>query len=99
MSPVENDKYRATFIGGQQIDTQSINFKFFHQKGWGGEFSNTTLTTASDIIFIGSGGDSGRDPGNLGLVNGTTLESGATYIFTLDASAGINSAVLTVEKK
>jgi hypothetical protein len=99
MSPVGVQKYQVTVAGGQQISTESINFKFFHQKGWGGEFSNTMLTTASDIVFVGVGEDSGRDPGNLGLVSGTTLEAGAVYVFTVDVSAGINNAVLTVVKK
>lgn len=99
MSPVGDRKYQVTVVGGQQISIESINFKFFHQKGWGGEFSHTTLTTESDIVFVGSGGDSGRDSGNLGLVGDVPLEDGAVYVFTVDVSAGINNAVLTVVKK
>jgi hypothetical protein len=99
MSPVEDKKYQITVVGGQQISTEGINFKFFHQKDWGGEFTNTTLTTTSDIVFVGSGGDSGRDPGNLGLVGNIPLETGATYVFTVDVSEGINNAVLTVSIK
>lgn len=98
MSPVGGGKYRLTLTGGRTVNTGSINFKFFHQKGWGGEFASN-LTTASDIVFVGSGGDSGRDPGNLGIVAGKTLEEGVTYVFIVDVSAGIDHAVLTVEKK
>jgi hypothetical protein len=98
MAPLEGNKYRLTVVGGQTINIESINFKFFHQQGWGSEFT-TNLTTTSEIVFVGSGGSSGRDSGNLGLVAGKTLEEGATYVFTVDVSAGIGNAVLTVVKK
>jgi hypothetical protein len=97
MAPVGNKRYQLTVVGGQTISTESINFKFFHQKGWGGEFT-TNLTTTSDIVFVGTGGDSGRDPGNLGLVSGKTLEEGGLYVFTVDVSGGISNAILTVVK-
>ncbi|WP_256013395.1 DUF5125 domain-containing protein [Desertivirga xinjiangensis] len=99
MAPVGNKKYQITTVAGTSIRTDNINFKFFHQKGWGGEYKNTELSTTSDVIFVGSGGSSGRDPGNLGIVAGKTLEAGATYVFTVDLSAGNDKAVLTVTKK
>jgi len=98
MAPVGNKKYQLTVVGGETIRTDEINFKFFHQKGWGGEFGSAAITTTSDIIFIGDG-TNGRDNGNLGIVSGATLETGATYVFTVDVSAGIDKAVLTVVKK
>ena len=98
MAPVGNKKYQLTVVGGETIRTDEINFKFFHQKGWGGEFGSAAITTTSDIIFIGDG-TNGRDSGNLGIVPGVTLETGATYVFTVDVSAGIDKAVLTVVKK
>ncbi|MEA5062695.1 MAG: DUF5121 domain-containing protein, partial [Petrimonas sp.] len=67
-------------------------------KGWGGEFGSATLTTASEIIFVGDG-TNGRDNGNLGIVSGKTLTTGKTYLFTVDVSAGANAAVLTVVEK
>lgn len=104
MVPLGDKKYQVTVVGGETISTEDINFKFFHQKGWGGEFSNSTLKTSSDIVFVGAGEDPGpgnskRDPGNLGLYKGTTLKEGSTYVFTIDVSAGIDKAVLTVEEK
>jgi hypothetical protein len=98
MAPMGNKKYQLTVVGGETIRTDEINFKFFHQKGWGGEFGSAAITTTSDIIFIGDG-TNGRDSGNLGIVPGVTLETGATYVFTVDVSAGIDKAVLTVVKK
>ncbi|GHV56550.1 hypothetical protein FACS1894182_03350 [Bacteroidia bacterium] len=97
MAPMGNKKYQLTLIGGQTVPVTSINFKFFHQKGWGGEFT-TNLTTTSDIIFVGDGSN-GRDTGNLGIVSGKTLEEGVAYVLTVDVSAGISNAVLTVVKQ
>ena len=98
MAPIGNKKYQLTVVGGENISTDAINFKFFHQKGWGGEFGGTAISTSSDIVFVGDG-TNGRDSGNLGLVSGVTLETGATYVFTVDVSAGNDQAVLTVIKE
>ena len=98
LAPIGGKKYRETVVGGQSIKTNNINFKFFHQKGWGGEFKNTELSTTSDIILVGDG-TNGRDPGNLGLIGGKELESSGTYEFIVDLSAGNNQAKLIVTKK
>ncbi|TJY64307.1 DUF5125 domain-containing protein [Sphingobacterium alkalisoli] len=98
MAPIGNKRYQITVAAGQTIRASDINFKFFHQKGWGGEFKHTSITGSSDIIFIGDG-TNGRDSGNLGLVTGKTLENGATYVFVVDLSAGIDKGVLTVTKQ
>ena len=98
MAPVGAKKYQLTLVGGKNISLDGINFKFFHQKGWGGEFGSAAISTSSEIVFIGDG-TNGRDNGNLGLVSGVTLEEDATYVFTIDVSAGIQQAVLTVTKQ
>lgn len=98
MAPIGNKKYQMTLEAGKTVKANEINFKFFHQKGWGGEFKNDALTTTSDIIFVGDGAN-GRDAGNLGIVDGKTLETGATYVFVVDLSNGNDKAVLTVTKK
>jgi len=98
MVPLGNKKYQVTVVAGTTVNADNINFKFFHEKGWNGEFNNTTLTTTSDVVFIGDG-KNGRDAGNLGIVEGKTLENGATYKFILDLTEGNNKAVLTVEKQ
>jgi hypothetical protein len=98
MAPVGSKKYQLTVVAGETVKADNINFKFFHQKGWGGEFGADAISTASDLIFIGNG-DNGRDSGNLGIVQGSALESGASYIFTVDFAAGITQAILTVVKK
>lgn len=98
MAPIGNKTYQVTLVAGESVNAAEIDFKFFHQKDWGGEFGSETLSTVSDIVFVGNG-QNGRDNGNLGLVEGTTLEEGATYIFTVDLSAGNNKAVLNVVKQ
>ena len=102
MAPIGNKRYQITLKAGETVDAESINFKFFHQKGWGGEFSNTTLSTASDVVFVGDGATNdyqgnNRDAGNLGLLQ--ALDTGATYVFVVDVSAGNDAAVLTVTKQ
>ncbi|PPL01666.1 DUF5125 domain-containing protein [Parapedobacter indicus] len=98
MAPVADKTYQITVVAGTTVTSDNINFKFFHQKGWGGEFTNAALSTTSDLIFVGDGSN-GRDPGNLGIAEGQTLEVGATYVLTLDLTGGNDQAVLTVEKK
>ncbi|WP_106831365.1 DUF5125 domain-containing protein [Parabacteroides pacaensis] len=98
MAPVEKGKYQLTLVAGSSVNATDLNFKFFHQKGWGGEFTNTTLSTTSDIIFVGDG-ENGRDPGNLGIQEGKSFETGGIYVFTMDVTGGIDKAVLTVEQK
>ncbi|MBK5722068.1 DUF5125 domain-containing protein [Dysgonomonas sp. Marseille-P4677] len=96
--PIGNKKYQISFVAGSTIKEDDINFKFFHQKGWGGEFKNDAISTTSDLIFVGDG-KNGRDAGNLGLAKDVTLVKGAIYVFTVDLSEGNNKAVLTVVKK
>jgi hypothetical protein len=102
MVPEGNGKYHITLVAGTSVDAASINFKFFYQKGWGGEFDSPALTSASNLVFVGDGtaqdyqGNT-RDNGNLGLLQ--ALEIGATYDFTVDVSGGLDKAVLSVVKK
>jgi hypothetical protein len=98
MAPMGNNRYQVTLVAGTNVTANTINFKFFHQKDWGDEFTHNTLNTTSDIVFIGNGSN-GSDSGNLAIVDGEVLTLGATYLFIVDVSNGIDNAVLTVEKK
>lgn len=93
MAPIGNKKYQITVIGDKSVKTTAINFKFFHQKDWGGEFKKPDITSTSDVIVIPN------DDGNLSLATGKTLKKDKTYILTLDLSAGNKKAVLSVEEK
>jgi hypothetical protein len=108
MAPIGSKRYQITLVTGEQINAESINFKFFYQKGWGKEFKNAVdgehgvISTGNPLLFVGDGTatdyqGNGRDPGNLGL--NQPLDAGATYVFTVDVSAGNTNAVLTVTKK
>lgn len=96
MPQVEPNVFQVTVVAGESVNTDDINFKFFHQKNWGGEYTNEELTTTSEIIFVGNG-ENGRDPGNLGVVEGETLSEGTTYVLKVDVSQGVEDAVLRVE--
>lgn len=91
LARVADKKYQLTLVAGISINASSFDFKFFHQKTWGGEFGGDDITTASDIVKI-------NDSGNLGLVEGKTLDLGGIYRFTVDVTGGNTAAVLTVEK-
>ena len=93
MAPIGDKKYRLTLVAGETVNADAINFKFFHQKGWGGEFGGGTISTSSDIITIGA------NDGNLSITEDKALEPGATYVFVVDVSAGNENAILTVTKK
>ncbi len=95
MSQLEAKKYQITVVAGRSVKAESINFKFFHQQGWGGEFSGADLTSLSDIVGVGTGTD-GHDNGNLYLRDGQTLAVGHIYKFVVDLTAGISSATLSV---
>lgn len=91
LARVADKKYQLTLVAGISLNASSFDFKFFHQKTWGGEFGGDDITTASDIVKI-------SDSGNLGLAEGKTLDLGGIYRFTVDITGGNTAAVLTVEK-
>ena len=90
--------YQITLVGGETVATNSINFKFFGEMGWGGELTGQALVSESSLIGVGTG-DDGHDNGNLYLKEGVTLESGATYVITVDLTQGVKDAILKCEKK
>lgn len=98
MAPIGNKHYQVTVVAGTSVNSDDINFKFFHQRDWGGEFGSTTLSSTSEYIFVGDG-ENGRDSGNLGLNPGIILTPGLTYVLTLDLSAGSEQGVLHVTTK
>jgi hypothetical protein len=88
-------------VAGKSINDKKINFKFFKGNGWDGEYSATTLSCSSPDVFVGNGSTpdylgNNVDSGNLGLLR--PLEAGATYVFVVDVSGGMNNSVLTVTK-
>ena len=82
-------------VFGQRFRTDYLSFKFFHQNGWGGEFSNETalsITDGSEYIYL-------KDGSNFELVSGVTLEENATYVMTIDLSNGNDKGTISFKKK
>jgi hypothetical protein len=100
MAPMGNGKYQTTFVAGQTIESNRINFVFFHVKGWWPSFNPDNMTVQSELVRMGTGsvasGGNGIDKGNIALAEGKTLTDGKSYVFIVDVSAGIDKAVLTV---
>ncbi len=97
LARVGSTKYQLTLVGGVSIDTKSVDFKFFHQKTWGGEFGGGKITTTSETFVAG------ENDGNIRLAEGKTLKPGYIYRFILDvtpnaADTKLSTAVLTVEE-
>lgn len=104
MVPVEKGKFRITVVAGTSVGAEAINFKFYGgAHSWNDEFKHDRLTTASDIVGIGTGDvdESGEkhDDGNLYIKPGKSFVAGKTYQFTIDVTAGNDKAVLTVAEK
>lgn len=98
MSQMEAKKYQITFVAGRSIKSDNIDFKFFYAAGWDGEFSGDAVTSNSSLIGVGTGkvDGVGHDNGNLYIKDGKTLTPGHIYKLTLDVTAGIDKAVLSV---
>lgn len=95
MAPVADKVYRMTLVGGKTVKTGSTNFKFYGAAmDWGNEFKHDRLTSSSDLILVGDG--NGHDDGNLYLAEGAELKDNVIYVFTVDMTAGVDKAVLSV---
>lgn len=92
LAQMSSNTYQITFTAGVSMSATSINFKFFHQKGWGYEFGGGTITSNSAIITAS------ESDGNINLSEGYTFDIGGIYTFTLDVSSGTSAAIITVEK-
>ncbi len=78
---------------GDRFRYDYLSFKFFHQNGWGGEYTASSMAfTDGAAAIIAAGG------GNFELVPGVNLEQGATYRITVDLSAGVNNAAFDFVK-
>ena len=96
---VADGVYQLTLTVGRQLAATDVNFKFFHQAGYGNdnadEFnvrsgSPCHISTTSNIFRVDT-----QESGNIKLASGVTLTEGTTYVFTIDCTDPAN-AVLTV---
>lgn len=84
---------------GQRIAIEAFSIKFFHQDGWGGEFSTgsgqSPLTIADDSVdLLKMTAD-----GNFELKDGVTLTEGAAYEFVIDLTAGVTAGKISLRLK
>lgn len=106
MAEISPKVYRFTAVAGpengseigQRLRSDYISVKFFHQKGWGGEFNPSngnglSLAPGSEALL------KANSDGNFELAAGVTLETGATYVMTIDLSAGNEAGVISLVKK
>ena len=94
LAPIGGGKHQLVLEPGATINKNSINFKFFYQKGWGGEFT-------ADKISIADGSSWFRvDTQESGNIKGgsTPLQDGKFYVVTVDISEGESSAKMSVEE-
>ena len=101
LTPIKAKVYQVTLTVGKQLRATDVNFKFFGQANWGVEFKGKDhshlISTESEVFGIGGG--NGHDNGNVYLKDGVELKDGETYVLTVDLTAGVDMAVLKVEKK
>lgn len=77
---------------GDRLRYDYLSFKFFHQDGWGGEYP------ADGLKFTDNAASIIKNAGNFELADGVTLEEGATYVITVDLSAGIDNGIFDIKK-
>ena len=101
LTPIKDTVYQVTLTVGKQLRATDVNFKFFGQANWGIEFkgkdNSHLISTESEVFGIGDG--NGHDNGNVYLKDGVELKDGETYVLTVDLTAGVDKALLKVEKK
>ena len=76
--------HQITLVAGSQVSLSDIDFKFFHQKTWGGEFGGEDISTDSDLFMVTSSG-------NINLQEGKSLERGGVYKFTVDLTGATST--------
>lgn len=92
MAPVEAKKYQVTVVGGKQIATDAVNFKFYGTKGWDDEYKSDRMSSDSDLFRVNEG------DGNIHLHDGVTLEEGVTYVITVDMTDPSHAVMHAVKK-
>lgn len=100
MPEISSKKYQFTGVAGpehgssigQRFRFDYISAKFFFQNGYGGEFSQITLASGTEALLKLT------DSKNFELANDVKLEEGATYVLTVDLTAGNDKAVISFKK-
>ena len=90
MAQVSDKVYQFTLTAPGQVAVSGADFKFFHQKGWGGEFVKTDYAEVNLAPAFTM-----TDSGN---IQGADLKGGKSYKLTLDLTGGVKAAKLSYEE-
>ena len=90
MAQVAEKVYQFTLSAPGQVAVSGADFKFFHQKGWGGEFLKGDYADVNIAPAFGM-----TDSGN---IQGKEVKGGKSYKFTLDLTGGVKAAKLSYEE-
>ena len=82
--------HQFSLVYGTQLGS-GFSIKFFHQKGWGGEFASYATVNDETGLFKVTGS------GNIEAASGKQLEDGMGYRFTIDVTGGAEAAVLNIK--
>lgn len=99
MAKVGDKKFQLTFkpypvtFNTDGTIANKYDFKFFYQKGWGGEFTGSNyVSTQTDMIFM-------TESGNFQAAEDLILDPTKEYVITLDVSQGNAKVVMTLAEK
>ena len=90
MAQIADKVYQFTMTAPGQVAVSGADFKFFHQKGWGGEFlkANYAEVNLAPAFTM-------TDSGN---IQGAELKGGKSYKIVLDLTGGVNAAKVSYEE-
>jgi len=81
--------HQFSLVYGTQL-TAGFSIKFFHQKGWGGEFKSYAEVDDQTGLFKVTAS------GNIEAASNKGFEEGLGYRFTVDVTGGTDAAKLTI---
>ena len=90
MAQVSEKVYQFTLTAPGQLAVSGADFKFFHQKGWGGEFVKTDYAEVNLAPAFTM-----TDSGN---IQGAELKGGKSYKIILDLTGGVKAAKVSYEE-
>ena len=90
MAQIADKVYQFTLTAPGQLAVSGADFKFFHQKGWGGEFVKTDYAEVNLAPAFTM-----TDSGN---IQGVELKGGKSYKIILDLTGGVKAAKVSYEE-
>jgi len=91
LSEISDKVYQLTLTAGESLGVSGYSIKFFHQKGWGGEFGSFATVNGAGLIKV-------TNSGNIEPAEDVKLDLGQAYTFTIDVTKGFGAASLSIVK-